>query len=158
MHNQVVCNPSGVTPDLRLEQQVCFALYGAARAAQNAYRPLFAELDLTYPQWLVLLVLWEEESATVRELGRRLHLDSGTLSPLLRRMENRGVITRHRDGDDGRSVIVRLTDEGSALRSRAGEVQGCLAAAMDLTPDELATLRDLAFRLVASASPTGDHA
>jgi len=140
-------------PDLDLDHQLCFALYAASRATQNAYRPVLAELDLTYPQYLVLLALWEEDGQTVRDLGRRLHLDSGTLSPLLGRMQSRGVVTRERGGSDGRQVRVRLTEEGDALRGRVGDIQRCLLDAVDMDPAELATLRDLARRLVASATP-----
>lgn len=136
------------TPSIELEAQLCFALYSAARAAQAAYRPILDELDLTYPQWLVLLALWGQDGQTVTRLGERLHLDSGTLSPLLRRMEARGVVIRRREDADGRRVSVHLTDEGEGLRERAGEVQRCLAGAVDLTPDEVVTLRDLAHRLV----------
>lgn len=137
-------------PDLSLDSQLCFALYAAARASQSAYRPLLAELDLTYPQWLVLLALWEEDGLSVGTLGARLHLDSGTLSPLLRRMETRGVLTRRRAEADARTVTVHLTQEGRDLRGRAGDVQACLVPLVDLTADEAATLRDLAHRLVAS--------
>ena len=129
---------------------MCFALYSAARAAQSAYRPLLAELDLTYPQWLVLLALWEEDGLSVGTLGDRLHLDSGTLSPLLRRMEARGVLTRQRAESDARTVTIHLTPEGRDLRGRAGDVQRCLVPLVDLDADEAATLRDLAHRLVAS--------
>nr|WP_277628033.1 MarR family transcriptional regulator [Arsenicicoccus dermatophilus] len=137
---------------MTLDHQLCFALYAAARATQAAYRPVLADLDLTYPQWLVLLALWEQDDVTVRDLGDRLRLDSGTLSPLLRRLETRGAITRRRQGHDGRQVHIRLTDEGRGLRARAGEVQECLAGSVDLTLAELTTLRDLAHRLVESAS------
>lgn len=138
-----------VTPDLDLDHQVCFALYAASRAVQKAYRSALANLDLTYPQYLVLLVLWQRDGQSVRDLGARLHLDSGTLSPLLRRMEDRGVITRDRDSADGREVTVHLTDEGRALKQNAGDIQRCLYAEVPLSPDELITLRDLARRLVA---------
>lgn len=138
-------------PELTLDTQLCFALYAAARAAQGAYRPLLAELDLTYPQWLVLLALWERDGQSVGALGSRLHLDSGTLSPLLRRMETRGVVTRSRAKSDARTVTVHLTPAGDALRGRAGDVHRCLEPLVDLAPQEAATLRDLALRLVASA-------
>lgn len=147
-----------MTQPIALDDQVCFALSSAARATQAAYRPLLAELDLTYPQWLVLIALWERDGATVSELGRRLHLDSGTLSPLLRRMEERGLLRRERTAADGRQVDVHLTDAGRNLRHRAPEVQECLARAVTLTPDELFTLRDLARRLVAPLDHTPEGA
>lgn len=137
-------------PDITLENQLCFALYAAARASQGAYRPVLAELDLTYPQWLVLLALWEEDGLSVGALGTRLRLDSGTLSPLLRRMESRGVITRRRAESDARTVTVHLSPEGRELRARAGDVQRCLVPLVDLSAEEAGTLRDLAHRLVAS--------
>ncbi|WP_159554102.1 MarR family winged helix-turn-helix transcriptional regulator [Citricoccus sp. K5] len=135
---------------VRLEDQVCFALYAAARAAQQAYRPLLDELGLTYPQYLVLLVLWEQDGQTVSALGDRLHLDSGTLSPLLRRLDEHGLITRERQSTDARRVAVHLTAAGQALRSRAAEIQGCLQDAVALSPKDLMTLRDLSRRFAGS--------
>jgi MarR family transcriptional regulator, organic hydroperoxide resistance regulator len=136
-------------PHLHLEDQVCFALYSAARAAQQAYRPLLEELGLTYPQYLVLLVLWEQDGLTVTDLGERLHLDSGTLSPLLRRLDEHGFVTRERQASDSRRVTVRLTPAGEALRGRAGDVQRCLLDAVGLPPEDLLALRDLAQRFTA---------
>lgn len=134
----------------RLEDQVCFALYSAARAAQQAYRPLLDDLGLTYPQYLVLLVLWEQDGQTVSALGDRLHLDSGTLSPLLRRLDEHGFITRERRSTDARRVTVHLTAAGEALRSRASEVQRCLLDAVSLPPEDLMSLRDLSRRFAGS--------
>ena len=105
--------------DLRLDDQLCFALYTASRAAVSAYRPVLRELNLTYPQYLVMLVLWEEGDATVARLGARLQLDSGTLSPLLKRLELIGYVRRTRSRLDERSVTISLTDLGSDLRERA---------------------------------------
>ncbi|REE04208.1 MarR family transcriptional regulator [Citricoccus muralis] len=129
---------------------MCFALYSAARAAQQAYRPLLDDLGLTYPQYLVLLVLWEQDGQTVSALGDRLHLDSGTLSPLLRRLDEHGFITRERQSTDARRVAVHLTAEGHALRSRAAEVQRCLLDAVTLSTEELLNLRDLSRRFAGS--------
>ncbi|NUL46479.1 MarR family transcriptional regulator [Cellulosimicrobium funkei] len=137
-------------PTLRLEDQVCFALYSAARAAQQAYRPLLDELGLTYPQYLVLLVLWEQDGQTVSALGERLHLDSGTLSPLLRRLDEHGFIARERQATDSRRVTVRLTAAGEALRERAVDVQRCLLDAVGLSGADLLALRDLSRRFVAA--------
>lgn len=137
-------------PNLRLEDQVCFALYSAARAAQQAYRPLLDELGLTYPQYLVLLVLWERDGQTVSALGGRLHLDSGTLSPLLRRLDEHGFIARERQTTDSRRVTVRLTAAGEALRERAVDVQRCLLDAVALSPADMLALRDLSRRFVAA--------
>lgn len=139
--------------DLALDHQLCFALYAASRVAQGAYRERLDALDLTYPQWLVLLALWEQDGRSVTDLGEHLMLDSGTLSPLLRRMQDRGVLERRRDSADGRRVSVHLTEEGHRLRDQADEIQQCLGRAAPLTPEEVTTLRDLARKLVASARP-----
>jgi MarR family transcriptional regulator, organic hydroperoxide resistance regulator len=112
---------------LRLDQQLCFALYNASRAVIRAYAPLLEPLGLTYPQYLVMLILWEEKSASVKALGERLALDSGTLTPLLKRLEQRGVVTRRRDTADERVVIIELTPEGQRLRSKAKRVPTELA-------------------------------
>jgi MarR family transcriptional regulator, organic hydroperoxide resistance regulator len=103
---------------LRLDAQLCFAVHAASRAFDSVYRITLREAGLTYPQYLVLLVLWEHEELSVKELGRRLRLDSGTLSPLLKRMEAAGWVERRRDPADERSVTVRPTEEGEGLRNR----------------------------------------
>lgn len=104
---------------LRLDNQLCFALYASSRAMTGAYRPLLEALDLTYPQYLVLLALWEDDKLSISTLGNRLFLDSGTLTPLLKRMEKRGLIQRARSNVDEREVIVALTPEGHRLKLRA---------------------------------------
>lgn len=114
---------------LRLDDHLCFALYAASRAVIAAQRRGLKELGLTYPQYLVMLVLWEEELATVTHLGERLHLDSGTLSPLLRRLEAADLVARTRSRTDERSVIVELTATGRALADRADCVSAALADA-----------------------------
>ena len=106
-------------PQLLLDNQLCFALYRATRAVQRSYAPHLAELGLTYPQYLAMLVLWEEEPLTVGALGERLHLDSGTLTPLLKRLEEAGIVERYRDAEDERRVTVSLTRAGRALRAKA---------------------------------------
>ncbi|MCT2583706.1 MarR family winged helix-turn-helix transcriptional regulator [Actinophytocola gossypii] len=127
--------------DLELDRQVCFALYAASRAVTQLYRPLLDALGLTYPQYLVMLVLWEHGPTTVKELGRRLELDSGTLSPLLKRLETANLVTRRRLAADERSVEVHLTDAGRSLRSRATTVPRKVSAATGLTSHELRSLR-----------------
>ena len=126
---------------LALDQQVCFALYSASRAITAAYRPLLAPLGLTYPQYLVMLALWERPSRTVRELGETLHLESGTLSPLLKRMEANGLITRTRSADDERQVLIDLTAAGADLRERARAVPEQLYTATGIDAETLAALR-----------------
>lgn len=137
-------------PDLRLDEQLCFALYAASRAATGAYREALDEVGLTYPQYVVLLALWEQDGVSVGELGHRLHLDSGTLSPLLSRLDGAGLLTRSRPDPDGRRVVIRLTPAGNALRAEAERIQCALLDRLPMTPAELITLRDLARRLVAS--------
>ena len=120
------------------------------------YRPLLEPLGLTHPQYLVMLALWQHRRLTVKELGGLLQLDSGTLSPLLGRMESRGVVTRRRDQADARRVTVHLTDEGHGLRSVAGDIQRCLGERVHLSSEEIHMLHDLATRLVANATPEGE--
>jgi DNA-binding MarR family transcriptional regulator len=106
-------------PSVVLDDQLCFALYAASRAVTARYRPMLDELGLTYPQYLVMMLLWEEDHQTVGQLGAKLALDSGTLSPLLKRLTAAGLVTRHRRVEDERSVAIALTDEGRALKERA---------------------------------------
>src|SRR3954469_18437946 len=111
----MVCYFLGVRDVLALDQQVCFALYTATRAVTARYRPLLDELGVTYPQYLVLLALWERDARTVKDLGAALQLDSSTLSPLLKRLEAGGLVARERRADDERSVLIRLTPDGDRL-------------------------------------------
>ena len=125
---------------LQLDNQVCFALYSTSLAMTKLYKPLLAPLGLTYPQYLAFLVLWERDALTVGELGERLFLDSGTLTPLLKRMEAAGWLQRQRAADDERRVIVSLTPEGRALRQKARVVPAQLAQASGCNVDELTDL------------------
>lgn len=127
---------------LQLDKQLCFALYSASLAMNKVYKPLLQPLGLTYPQYLVLMVLWERDGLAVNELGDRLFLDSGTLTPLLKRMEASGWVARARDAADERRVIVSLTSEGRILRRRAQAVPKALAAATGCTADELISLTE----------------
>lgn len=138
--------------ELELRHQVCFALYAASRAVTDVYRPILEELGLTYPQYLVLLVLWERDpiASTVKDLGAALELDSGTLSPLLKRLAAAGFVTRSRSVRDERVVEVALTDAGRALRDRVGEVPRRVAAATGLAEDELMALRNTLTRITAA--------
>jgi DNA-binding MarR family transcriptional regulator len=123
-----------------LDEQICFALYAASRALTSRYRELLEPLGITYPQYLVMLVLWEQGPTGVSGLGERLHLDSGTLSPLLRRLEGQGLVTRTRVPDDERSVRVELTSEGDALRASAASIPTSICAATGLDPAAIAAL------------------
>jgi DNA-binding MarR family transcriptional regulator len=133
---------------LHLDQQLCFALYNASRAIVRAYAPLLEPLGLTYPQYLVLLVLWDEDGLPVNQLGERLGLDSGTLTPLLKRLEKSGVVARRRDRGDQRVVHIHLTADGKALRAKAKRVpiEAACAAGFDVTSERslarLVTLRE----------------
>lgn len=127
---------------LRLDQQLCFALYSASLATTRLYKPLLEPLGLTYPQYLVLLVLWERDAVGVGELGERLFLDSGTLTPLLKRMQAAGWVTRERATDDERRVIVRLSTEGRALKKVALAVPRQLASATGCHADEISALTE----------------
>ncbi|WP_085317242.1 MarR family winged helix-turn-helix transcriptional regulator [Derxia lacustris] len=126
---------------LRLDRQLCFALYSTSLAMTKAYRPLLADLGLTYPQYLVMLLLWERDGLGVGELGERLFLDSATLTPLLKRLEGAGLIARSRDPADERRVLVGLTAAGQALRTRAGAVPAGVLAASGCGMDELLSLK-----------------
>ena len=139
-------------PGLRLDDQLCFALYAASRAVTGLYRPLLEDLGLTYPQYLVMLVLWEHGECQVKDLGVALSLDSGTLSPLLKRLEKLGLVRRQRRVDDERSVCVSLTDQGKTLRERAVSVPVSIAEAMELTSEKSAELRVTLRRLTDSVN------
>jgi DNA-binding MarR family transcriptional regulator len=125
---------------LKLDHQLCFALYSASLAMTKFYKPLLAPLNLTYPQYLVMLVLWEGDGITVSQLGERLALDSGTLTPLLKRLEVQGLVRRLRDTADERRVLLQLTPAGSALKTKAQAVPESVARASGCALDELASL------------------
>ena len=126
---------------LKLDNQVCFPLYAAARLVVQAYRPLLGDIGLTYPQYLVMLVLWETDGASVGQIGEVLYLDSGTLTPLLKRLEKQGLVDRRRRVEDDRTVENWLTEEGRALRDRAGGIPGELVCNADLNVDHLQELK-----------------
>ncbi len=127
------------TPDqaLQLDHQLCFALYSASLAMTKLYKPLLADLGLTYPQYLALLALWERDGQQVSELGERLFLDSGTLTPLLKRLESAGLVRRARSSDDERRVHIHLTPDGHALKARAAAVPGCVLQATQCSLGEV---------------------
>lgn len=127
---------------LTLDEQLCFALYTASRAMTGCYRPILERIGLTYPQYLVMLVLWERGDIPVGRLGQALHLETGTLSPLLKRLESSGLIRRQRQQEDERSVLVGLTPAGAELRELAVAVPGQMAAATGIAPAEAVGLRD----------------
>src|SRR6478735_6476799 len=144
---------------LALEAQVCFALSAGARGMVALYRPLLEPLGITHPQYLVLLALWQDDAAgattTVTALAERLHLDPGTLSPLLKRLEALGYVARERSASDGRQVLVTLTAEGRARRRDAERIPPAIVAATGLSLDELAQVHAAASRVVAAAERAG---
>ncbi len=143
---------------VQLDQLVCFALYAASRAVVTAYRPLLDEVGLTYPQYLVLLVLWQGGPRPVKELGAALHLDSGTLSPLLKRLEAAGLVRRERRPGDERSVLVSLTDAGRELERAARDIPLRAACVSELPAEELDRLRTSLVRFTAAITSCPDPA
>ncbi|AWI53671.1 MarR family transcriptional regulator [Aquabacterium olei] len=127
---------------LSLDNQLCFSLYASSLAMTKLYKPLLSPLGLTYPQYLVMLVLWEHGRLSVNQIGHTLHLDSGTLTPLLKRMANAGLILRQRDHADERRVLVEPTEAGRTLQHAAQDVPRTLLCRMGLSPDEVASLQD----------------
>jgi DNA-binding MarR family transcriptional regulator len=125
---------------LQLDHQLCFALYSASLAMTKLYKPMLDEMGLTYPQYLAMLVLWEHDGVTVSELGDRLHLDSGTLTPLLKRLETAELVTRLRDVQDERRVLIRLTAAGRKLKARAARIPGCVLQATQCDVSEVMAL------------------
>jgi len=136
-----VTNQETQAPTHHLDDQLCFALYTAQRAVTAAYRPLLDELNLTYPQYLVLLALWDQGETTVKQLLSTLHLDYGTMSPLLKRMESAGLIHRTRSPQDERAILVSCTPLGKDLQQRASRVPGALLSATGMDNSEVARLR-----------------
>ncbi len=130
-----------------LDEQLCFAVYSAMLGLNKVYRRVLKDLGLTYPQYLVMLVLWESDDVIVSSIGERLFLDSPTLTPLLKRLEALGLVSRRRSESDERQVIVALTAAGRRLQSRAKEVPGCVAAAMECSPAQIGELRSRLTRL-----------
>ncbi|MBP7705216.1 MAG: MarR family transcriptional regulator [Caulobacter sp.] len=131
------------TPDeaLKLSNQLCFPIYAAANAIQKAYRPHLKPLGLTYPQYLVMLVLWEADGVSLGDIGRRLHLDSGTLTPLLKRLEAAGLVARRRSDEDERVVLISLTAKGRALKADAAPIPFRLAADLHMEPEQALALK-----------------
>lgn len=148
--------PAGEGASLLLDDQLCFALYAAQRAVTAAYRPLLDDLGLTYPQYLVLLVLWERGETTVKELAAALRLDYGTVSPLLKRLEAAGLVRRERSARDERSVLVAVTGRGEELRERAARVPDSLLTATGLDATRVERLREELWQLAQRAHSVAD--
>ena len=128
---------------LKLDNQLCFPLYACAKEVVRAYKPYLEELDLTYTQYITMMVLWEHKELRVKELGKRLFLDSGTLTPLLKRLEEKGYLRRARSQEDERDLIVTVTEQGEALKERAVNVPKRLAACISIEPEKALALGSL---------------
>ncbi|GLX69984.1 MarR family winged helix-turn-helix transcriptional regulator [Paenibacillus glycanilyticus] len=137
---------------LKLENQLCFAFYSCSREMTKLYRPILAELGLTYTQYITMLALWEQDHVSVKELGAKLLLDSGTLTPLLKKLEAMGLLTRARDKADERHLIVRLTEEGAALKEKASLVPIRLFEGTTVDPEEIFALRKQVQTLMSKIS------
>ena len=144
--------PADVGDLLRLDLQLCFALYSSGNLKSRLYRPLLEPLGLTYPQYLAMMALWETSPQTVGALGRRLSLDSGTLTPLFKRLEGAGLVARARDPEDQRRVLIALTEAGSALKARAADIPWTVLCQLPLPPAEAVALKATLTRLAAGLS------
>ncbi|MDX3969584.1 MAG: MarR family transcriptional regulator [Bradyrhizobium sp.] len=134
--------PSAADAPLRLDNQICFAVYSAAHAFNRVYKPLLDGLGLTYPQYLVMLVLWERDDVPVKDIGEKLFLDSGTLTPLLKRLEAAHLVKRTRSREDERQVLISLTPQGYSLKEKARAVPQSILAASDCSVSELVAMKD----------------
>ena len=142
---------------LRLENQLCFPLYAGAKEVVRMYTPLLNEIGLTYTQYIAMMVLWQEKALTVKALGRRLFLDAGTLSPLIKKLEQKGYVTRKRDEEDERSVILTLTQSGAQLKARAEEIPAKIASCVPLTGEEAGTLYALLYKILDNVNVKEDE-
>ena len=133
---------------LKLENQLCFPLYAASREIVKLYYPYLTKLGITYTQYITLMVLWDAKSISSKELGKKLFLDSGTLTPLLKELEKKGFITRTRSKDDERNLIVEITDLGMALREQALDVPQLVSGCISLPPDEAVTLYKTLYKIL----------
>ncbi len=133
---------------LKLENQLCFPLYAAAREVVKQYRPHLDELDITYTQYITMMVMWEEKEITVKSLGERLFLDSGTMTPVLKSLEAKGYVTRKRSTTDERSVSVFLTDSGEALKEKAMDIPAKVAGCTNLTAEEGLQLYKILYKIL----------
>lgn len=134
-------------PQLKLDNQLCFPLYALSKEITRRYTPFLDALDLTYPQYLVMLVLWEHGEQSVNQIGAKLHLDSGTLTPLLKRLQAKALVERTRSSTDERSVLIRLTDSGKALEHTAAQIPAQISGCLNLSGDEIALLHKIVGKL-----------
>ena len=137
---------------LKLENQLCFPLYACAREVVKKYKPFLDDIGLTYTQYVTMLVLWEKPEITSKEIGERLHLDSGTLTPVIKKLADKGLVTRRRAPEDERNLVVALTDAGLALRDRAASIPGQMAGCVRLDPEDARTLYRILYQLLGGIS------
>ena len=133
---------------LKIENQLCFPLYACSRVVIKQYKPYLDELDLTYTQYIAMMILWEKKTVNVKELGNCLFLDSGTLTPLLKKMEAKGLLTRCRSSEDERNLIVTITDKGEQLKEKAVTIPEEMAKCSNLDPEEAAALYQLLYKML----------
>ena len=139
----------GKYEQLRLQNQICFPLYAASREMIKTYRPYLDDLDLTYTQYVVMMVLWEQEKISVKDLGVKLYLDSGTLTPVLKTLEKKGLVIRTRCPEDERILMVNISDAGRALEDRAAGIPSKVANSMRIEPEEAAQLYGILYKLIS---------
>ena len=135
---------------LKLENQLCFPLYACAREVVKKYKPFLDDIDLTYTQYVTMMVLWEKPTVTSKEIGERLHLDSGTLTPVIKKLAEKGLVTRRRAPEDERNLAVSLTDAGLALRDKAACIPGQMGKCICLSPEDAGTLYRILYQLLGS--------
>lgn len=138
---------------LKLENQICFPLYAASREIIKQYKPFLDEIDLTYTQYIAMMLLWEKKTLTVKEMGEALYLDSGTLTPLLKKLEAKGLLTRTRSAVDERNLIVAITEQGEALKEQAVSVPAQMAACSRIQPEEAAALYRILYKMLGKEEP-----
>lgn len=141
---------------LKLENQLCFPLYAAARKVTNLYSPYLKPLGLTYTQYIVFLALWEKDHATMGELGKKLYLDNGTLTPLLKKMEKEGYVRRTRSREDERVVYIDLTEQGKAMKEKCADIPMQIGSCVHLEPEEARTLYSLLYKTIRSLEKTAE--
>ncbi len=135
---------------LKLENQLCFPLYACAKEVTRRYKPYLEELDLTYTQYITMMVLWEEKQINVKEIGNRLFLDSGTLTPLLKKLESKGYILRKRSEEDERNLVITITPEGEALKERAVKIPAKMGKCISLSAEETKEAYDILYKMLAA--------
>ena len=140
----------GTFDALRLDNQLCFPLYACAREVVKKYKPFLDQIDLTYTQYVTMMVLWERRQATSKEIGERLHLDSGTLTPVIKKLAEKGLVIRERARDDERNLMVTLTQAGEALKRKAAVIPAQMGGCIHLEPEEAAALHGLLYKLLGA--------